>query len=52
MIVIKSEFYADADNDHFAFFEPWQTVVQYCMPEAHAKNQRELLSVAVKCFVR
>ena len=47
----KSELYADADNDHFAFFEAWRDIVRYCIPAAHKSNQRELLNVAMKCFV-
>eukprot|EP00485_Elphidium_margaritaceum_P011593 CAMPEP_0202687248 /NCGR_PEP_ID=MMETSP1385-20130828/2931_1 /ASSEMBLY_ACC=CAM_ASM_000861 /TAXON_ID=933848 /ORGANISM="Elphidium margaritaceum" /LENGTH=861 /DNA_ID=CAMNT_0049342005 /DNA_START=103 /DNA_END=2688 /DNA_ORIENTATION=+ len=37
--------------DHFEFFEPWQNIIQYCIPSEHTRNQRELLNIALKCFV-
>eukprot|EP00484_Ammonia_sp_Unknown_P028856 CAMPEP_0197047982 /NCGR_PEP_ID=MMETSP1384-20130603/23385_1 /TAXON_ID=29189 /ORGANISM="Ammonia sp." /LENGTH=879 /DNA_ID=CAMNT_0042480025 /DNA_START=128 /DNA_END=2767 /DNA_ORIENTATION=+ len=36
--------------DHYDFFEPWKNIINYCIPFEHKVNQKELLTVAVKCF--
>merc|ERR1712113_1067493 len=37
--------------DHFTFFEPWKNIINFCIPLEHKLNQKELLKVAIKCFV-
>ena len=39
------------DLDHFGYFEPWKNIINYCIPLDHKLNQKELLNVAIKCFV-
>ena len=45
----KTENYEELD--HFGFFEPWKSIINYCIPLDHRSNQQELINIALKCFV-